>query len=108
MVDDVAKMEAPPVVGADAGCGEQSTSVTGQDTGRSPRPRAPFVPGLGYVKAGGRGKNSGNLSIHGAPAASRCEMGEGVADSSGLEGLEMRIYNSACSGRQTDSLGSSL
>ena len=75
---------------------------------RSPRPRAPFVPGLGYVKAGGRGKNSGNLSIHGAPAASRCEMGEGVADSSSLEGLEMRIYNSACSGRQTDSLGSSL
>lgn len=35
--------------------------------GRSPRPRAPFVPALGFVKGGGRGKNPWNLSFHWSP-----------------------------------------
>lgn len=35
--------------------------------GRSPGPRAPFVPALRFVKGGGRGKNLWNLSFHGSP-----------------------------------------
>lgn len=59
--------------------------------GGSPRPRAPFVLVLGYVKGGGRGKDLWNLSIHWSPLLpAGARMGEGDADS-GLEGLEIRI-----------------
>lgn len=73
--------------------------------GGSPRPRAPFVPGLGYVKGGGRGKNPWNLSIHRSPpAASRCENGGGRC---GLWPGRFRNKNcsSACSGLTNRFLG---
>lgn len=59
--------------------------------GRSPRPGAPFVPRLGFVKGGGRGKNSWNSSFHLEPLLpAGVRMGERVEDF-GLESLEMRI-----------------
>lgn len=68
--------------------------------GKSPRPRAPFVPGLGYVKGGGRGKISrilGTCPFIRAPAASRCDNGGGHC---GLGPGRFRNENgnSACSG----------
>lgn len=105
-----ARREAVKNVNGVMRSGSSRLALPGAGKGLEKEPQAPgaFCPRAWLCKSWGKGQEFRELVHSRSLPASRCEMGEGVADSSGLEGLEMRIYNSACSGRQTDSLGSSL